>query len=433
LFCAACEMSTSPQKQMAGVGIFFQQEVNGEVFVKNIPPDGPAGKEGSVQNGDQVLMVGDRPVTKLTLMAMRDLIVGPMGTPVKLSLRRKNKDGTVHDFEVSLERGLAAVSPDANKSETTPSAAQAQPSPSQGSPQQQQQQQPPQQQQQRAPQQSAAQTPAQQTPQQPPPPQQIPPTDAQADLPPAWSNTGAKFVEALAAVEDLRVQLNKKIDEAFQRLYEHKNYVERHLEQQHARVERERVLLEQERTQFVNESRQMQTNLKAAPPAAPVPDTVVDLNVGGRTFTTSKATLCQVPGSLLEAMFTGQQSVAKDGAGRYFIDRNPKHFESILEYLRTQKIQPPSSLEERRGLKVEAEFFGLPGLTRMLEQDHRALMSPNGSLVNSQLGAVTSQYLGSTSLNSSGIQIVGGGHPTNLSYSSPGRPLMARDFVGQAQ
>ena len=53
-----------------------------------------------------------------------------------------------------------------------------------------------------------------------------------------------------------------------------------------------------------------------------IPDTVVDLNVGGKHYTTYKATLCTLEGSMLEAMFSGRYPVTKDPKGRYFIDRD---------------------------------------------------------------------------------------------------------------
>ena len=54
----------------------------------------------------------------------------------------------------------------------------------------------------------------------------------------------------------------------------------------------------------------------------PINEAVIELNVGGRYFTTYKATLCSVEGSMIEAMFSGRHPTTKDGTGRYFIDRD---------------------------------------------------------------------------------------------------------------
>eukprot|EP00293_Proteomonas_sulcata_P004189 CAMPEP_0184318020 /NCGR_PEP_ID=MMETSP1049-20130417/100097_1 /TAXON_ID=77928 /ORGANISM="Proteomonas sulcata, Strain CCMP704" /LENGTH=63 /DNA_ID=CAMNT_0026637629 /DNA_START=29 /DNA_END=217 /DNA_ORIENTATION=- len=46
----------------AGVGIFFQQEGDGSVYVKTIVSGGSAEREGSVRVGDKILAVDDREV-----------------------------------------------------------------------------------------------------------------------------------------------------------------------------------------------------------------------------------------------------------------------------------------------------------------------------------------------------------------------------------
>jgi hypothetical protein len=48
---------------------------------------------------------------------------------------------------------------------------------------------------------------------------------------------------------------------------------------------------------------------------------IIDLNVGGMCFTTTRTTLCSVKGSMLEAMFSGRWQLPTDKKGRYFIDR----------------------------------------------------------------------------------------------------------------
>ena len=60
----------------------------------------------------------------------------------------------------------------------------------------------------------------------------------------------------------------------------------------------------------------------------------VHLDVGGLKFTTSLPTLTSVPGTYLEAMFSGRHPLAPNGEGAYFIDRNGEHFRHILSYLR---------------------------------------------------------------------------------------------------
>lgn len=100
---------------------------------------------------------------------------------------------------------------------------------------------------------------------------------------------------------------------------------------------------------------------------------IVTLNVGGRRFVTTAATLSSVEGSFLWKLVTAQQQSAAAPraslSGEFFIDRNGKLFEYILEYLRTVRFgEPDHSLAlpadqtELAQIVREAEFFGLPGL-----------------------------------------------------------------------
>jgi hypothetical protein len=88
---------------------------------------------------------------------------------------------------------------------------------------------------------------------------------------------------------------------------------------------------------------------------------VIDLNVGGQYFTTTRTTLCSVKGSMLEAMFSGRWQLPTDTKGRYFIDRNPKYFGRILDFLRepTREMIFPKDKDKLEFLKRELEFFGL--------------------------------------------------------------------------
>lgn len=76
----------------------------------------------------------------------------------------------------------------------------------------------------------------------------------------------------------------------------------------------------------------------------------ITLNVGGKTFTTTRSTLCQkAPDSVLARMF-GNDFMApchRDRHGHYLIDRTPSYFEPILNFLRTGTlvIDPGTNVE----------------------------------------------------------------------------------------
>lgn len=62
---------------------------------------------------------------------------------------------------------------------------------------------------------------------------------------------------------------------------------------------------------------------------------------------------------MLEAMFSGRHTLIKDHDGRYFIDRPPKPFRSILTFLQTDKIYWPTKSEDKLLLEDEIHYFGL--------------------------------------------------------------------------
>ncbi len=76
---------------------------------------------------------------------------------------------------------------------------------------------------------------------------------------------------------------------------------------------------------------------------AATPMDVITLNVGGRLFTTIRATLCQIDGSLLASMFSGrwgESSLNRDEKNHVFLDMDPDCFEFIMKWLRILRIDP---------------------------------------------------------------------------------------------
>ncbi|XP_056139916.1 BTB/POZ domain-containing protein KCTD14 [Lampris incognitus] len=92
---------------------------------------------------------------------------------------------------------------------------------------------------------------------------------------------------------------------------------------------------------------------------------VVQLNIGGRLFCTSLNTLRKHPDSKLADMFSGQPKLRTDPEGRYFIDRDGKHFGAILEFLRTDRLPTENILEVHR----EAVHYDVKPLVKRLEEN----------------------------------------------------------------
>merc|ERR1719343_1420168 len=89
-------------------------------------------------------------------------------------------------------------------------------------------------------------------------------------------------------------------------------------------------------------------------------DSRVDLNVGGTVFETSRATLVQQPGSYLEALLSGRYQISRDRNGRVFINRDPEHFRTILNFLRNPQTPPmPRDSADSEALVRESSFYGI--------------------------------------------------------------------------
>jgi len=84
------------------------------------------------------------------------------------------------------------------------------------------------------------------------------------------------------------------------------------------------------------------------------------LNVGGTVFETSRSTLVQQPGSYLESLLSGRYQISRDRSGRIFINRDPEHFRTILNFLRNPQAPPmPRDIPESEALVREAGFYGV--------------------------------------------------------------------------
>ena len=102
------------------------------------------------------------------------------------------------------------------------------------------------------------------------------------------------------------------------------------------------------------------------------------LNIGGKKFETSASTLKNEPDGLLAEMISKDSAVAPyktEGLTTYFLDRNPRFFDFVLDYLRDPlnfvKILP-SNKQVLRQLHVEATYYRLTGLVEILEQQGRS-------------------------------------------------------------
>ena len=95
---------------------------------------------------------------------------------------------------------------------------------------------------------------------------------------------------------------------------------------------------------------------------------IVELNVGGTHFETTLSTLLKGE-TVLSAMISGKLPVREDRDGKVFIDRDPKHFNRILNFLRDGDVPLPATQTELEELKREAEFYCIDSLIRICESE----------------------------------------------------------------
>lgn len=100
-------------------------------------------------------------------------------------------------------------------------------------------------------------------------------------------------------------------------------------------------------------------------------DTVVELNVGGVHYTSTRKTLASDKNSRLGEWFdvsnTSSSTLLKDAKGRYFLDRDGVLFRYILDYLRDDAIHLPDGFREKQRLLKEAEYLKLNGLVKCIQ------------------------------------------------------------------
>lgn len=156
-------------------------------------------------------------------------------------------------------------------------------------------------------------------------------------------------VESSAAMKQIAVER----EDARQRIIE-----EQELFDNEKNVWKRQMLMEREK--FVREFDAFEEERKKIRDTSIAVQTVIDLNVGGVIFETSRLTLVQQPGSFLEALLSGRHQVARDRHGRIFIDRDPELFRILLQFLRNPSVPPcPRDSAESAAICNEAFYYSL--------------------------------------------------------------------------
>ncbi|KAI1699254.1 BTB/POZ domain-containing protein [Ditylenchus destructor] len=103
-------------------------------------------------------------------------------------------------------------------------------------------------------------------------------------------------------------------------------------------------------------------------PATNTSNNWVRLNVGGKTFQTTKNTLSRYPDSFLARLVNGDLASEKDETGAYLVDGNPELFDTILTYLRRGILNLDRNEKTTKDLLAEADFYNIEPLVEEIRQ-----------------------------------------------------------------
>ncbi|CAL2033867.1 unnamed protein product [Caenorhabditis brenneri] len=91
---------------------------------------------------------------------------------------------------------------------------------------------------------------------------------------------------------------------------------------------------------------------------------IVKLDIGGTLFKTSKSTLTKFDG-FFKTMLETDIPLEKDEHEAIFVDRDPKHFRLILNYMRDGFVNIPDSKSDVQEIQIEAQYYLLDGLVKL--------------------------------------------------------------------
>lgn len=94
---------------------------------------------------------------------------------------------------------------------------------------------------------------------------------------------------------------------------------------------------------------------------------LIELNVGGCAYATSRTTILSYPDSMLCRMISGQMTSATDSKQRIFIDRDGPLFRHILNFLRDKRLNLPENFTEYAQLRQEADFYRIEPIINQLD------------------------------------------------------------------
>ena len=99
---SAASAARSSLKHLAGPGFQFARGIDGKITIGSIAPGGPAGAEGSLAIGDELISVDGVECAQASARDVRDAILGAIGSTVRIKVFRHSAQRA---FDITLVRG----------------------------------------------------------------------------------------------------------------------------------------------------------------------------------------------------------------------------------------------------------------------------------------------------------------------------------------
>jgi len=129
---------------------------------------------------------------------------------------------------------------------------------------------------------------------------------------------------------------------------------EEQMKERERRVEEQMKEVEKKQAAWEDVERRMASNASKFKP-------IVNISVGGKMFAAPKTSLQKYQGSLFDSFLSSDHPLDANGI---YVDRDPKYFQIVLNYLREGKVKKsethplqPSEIDE---LRQEFEYFKVP-------------------------------------------------------------------------
>lgn len=188
------------------------------------------------------------------------------------------------------------------------------------------------------------------------------------------------------------------IVQQMQEITDHARKLQQEFSEQLETLDREISERKKLKAELDNDAKQAQEIIDKVTKRSQKSNERVKLNVGGTVFHTNRDTLTNEPMSFFGGMFSGNFDIERDENGEVFIDRDPKHFDCILNHLRgvdvTHRIEEMSSVD-RADMLQEVEHNQIQSLLHLFselaqvgeEVEDQQEVRDGGSVLNKQLHA----------------------------------------------